>query len=29
VEQLLAGIERDVQELVDAEVVDIRREWLD
>ena len=28
-EQLLAGIERDVQELVDAEVVDIRREWLD
>lgn len=28
VERLLAGVERDVQELVDAEVLDIRREWL-
>lgn len=29
VEQLLAGIERDVQLSVDAELVDIRRLWLD
>jgi uncharacterized protein YlxP (DUF503 family) len=29
VEQLLAGVERDVHELVDAEVIDIRRAWLD
>jgi len=28
VERLLAGVERDVQELIDAEVLDIRREWL-
>jgi len=28
VEQLLAGVARDVHELVDAEVIDIRREWL-
>jgi len=28
VEQLLAGVERDVHELVDAEVIGIRREWL-
>lgn len=29
VEQLLAGVERDVHELVDAEVIDVRRQWLD
>lgn len=29
VEQLLAGIERDIETLVDAEVVAVRREWLD
>lgn len=28
VERLLAGVERDVHELVDAEVVGIRRAWL-
>jgi uncharacterized protein len=28
VEQLLAAVERDIQELVDAEVIEIRREWL-
>ncbi|MFM8354579.1 MAG: DUF503 domain-containing protein [Gammaproteobacteria bacterium] len=29
VEQQLAGIERDIETLVDAEVVAVRREWLD
>lgn len=29
VEQLLAGVERDLQELVDAEVIGISREWFD
>lgn len=28
VEQLLTGIERDIETLVDAEVVAVRREWL-
>jgi len=28
VEQLLAGVERDVHELVDAEVIGMHREWL-
>lgn len=29
VEQLLTAVERDIQLLVDAEVVDIERRWLD